>query len=84
MSQAQRARRGETSIPPVGYDVIRSQGRYFPVCLHLEDSDHPGASAFHRPDGSVVSFARRLPAVLYLYQHSVQSNPTEGNASHAT
>ena len=31
MSQAQRARRGETSIPPVGYDVIRSQGRYFPV-----------------------------------------------------
>jgi hypothetical protein len=83
MHQAHRAKRGQTSIPPAGYEVIRSQGRYFPVSLHLEDRQRPGATAFHHPDGSVVSFARRLPAVLYLYQHSAQGHLEEGNASYA-
>ena len=84
MRQAHRAKRGQTSIPPAGYEIIRSQGRYFPVSLHLDDRQRPGATAFHRSDGSVVSFARRLPAVLYLYQHSSQNQPAEGNAFNAT
>jgi hypothetical protein len=83
MDQAQRARRGETSVPPMGYEVIRTRGRYFPVCLHLEDDEHAGASAFYRPDGSVVSFARRLPAVSFLYQRVLQAGTLEGRAPHA-
>jgi hypothetical protein len=84
MPQTRRAPRGANTVPPAGYDIIRCQGRHYPVRLHLEDRCHAGASAFHRPDGSVVSFARRLPAVLYLYQHVVPSGTTEGKASHAS
>ena len=68
MSQVRRAPRGETTLPPIGYDIIRTEGRYFPVRLHLHDNNHPGATAFTRPDGSVISFAKRLSAVVYLYQ----------------
>jgi hypothetical protein len=68
MSQARRTPRGETVPPPSGYEIIRIEGRYFPVRLHLHDRTHPGASAFTRADGSVVSFAKRLSAIVYLYQ----------------
>jgi hypothetical protein len=84
MDQAQWGRRGETAVPSVGYEVIRTRGRHFPVRLHLEDREHAGASAFYRPDGSVVSFARRLPAVFFLYQHVMQAGTVEveGKALH--
>ncbi len=72
MSQMQRSPRGETVQPPPGYDIIRTEGRYFPVRLHLDDTTHPGASAFTRPDGSVVSFAKRLSAIVYLYRQHRQ------------
>ncbi|HEX6478816.1 MAG TPA: hypothetical protein VF043_08215 [Ktedonobacteraceae bacterium] len=68
MSQTQRAPRGETVQPPMGYDIIRVERRYFPVRLHLDDSERPGATAFTRSDGSVISFARRLSAIVYLYR----------------
>jgi hypothetical protein len=55
-------------LPPSGYDIIRTEGRYFPVRLHLDDPRQPGASAFIGPDGRVVSFARRLSAIVYLYR----------------
>jgi hypothetical protein len=70
MSQTQRSPRGETIQPPLGYDIIRTEGRYFPVRLHLNDSECPGATAFTRADGSVISFARRLSAIVYLYRQS--------------
>ncbi len=69
MIPTQRATRGETTQPPPGYEVIRAEGRYFPVRLHLHDQQRPGATAYTRPDGSVISFAKRTSAVLYLYQH---------------
>jgi hypothetical protein len=84
MNQAQRGRRGETAVRPTGYEVMRTRSRYFPVRLHLEDHEHAGASAFYRPDGSVVSFARRLPAVSFLYQHIMQMGTVGGNAPHVT
>ncbi len=84
MPQTRRAQRGTNTVPPAGYDIIRCRGRHYPVRLHLEDCRHNGASAFRRLDGSVVSFARRLPAVLYLYQHVVPSDTIEGKASHAS
>ena len=84
MNQGRRGLRGETTIPPTGYEVIRAQGRYFPVRLHLEDRQHAGASAFYRPDGSVVAFSRRLPAIFYLYQYVVQAGTVEGKAPHVT
>jgi len=69
MTPRQRGTRGETTQPPDGYEVIRVEGRYFPVRLHLHDQQRPGATAYTRPDGSVISFAKRTSAVLYLYQH---------------
>ncbi len=68
MSQAQRTPRGETVPPPSGYEIMRIEGRYFPVRLHLHDRLHPGVSAFTRPEGTVVSFAKRLSAIVYPYQ----------------
>ncbi|HZS74981.1 MAG TPA: hypothetical protein VFA41_00075 [Ktedonobacteraceae bacterium] len=68
MGESRRATRGETTLPPAGYEVIRVEGRYFPVRLHLQDPQDPGASAFQRADGSIVSFAKRTSAILYLYQ----------------
>ena len=59
--------------PPCGYDIIRSGGRYFPVRLHLHDLNQPGASAFTAPDGHVISFARRLSAIVYLYRQQEPS-----------
>lgn len=82
MDQAQWRRRGETTVPPTGYEVIRTRRRYFPVRLHLEDREYAGASAFYRPDGSVVSFARRLPAVSFLYQHIMHAGNVEGKLAH--
>ncbi len=55
-------------LPPGGYDIIRTGGRYFPVRLHLDDLRQPGASAFTNSDGNVISFARRLSAIVYLYR----------------
>lgn len=55
-------------IPPSGYDIIRTEGRYFPVRLHLDDPHRPGASAFIDSSGRVISFARRLSAIVYLYR----------------
>lgn len=72
MSQTRRAPRGETVPPPVGYDILRVEGRYFPVRLHLYDSARPGATAFTRSDGSVISFAKRLSAIIYLYRQPHQ------------
>lgn len=72
MQKGTRGTRGETTQPPPGYEVIRTQGRHFPVCLHLDDPDHPGASAFQRPNGCIVSFAKRTSAILYLYQQHYQ------------
>ena len=72
MSQAQRTPRGETVPPPLGYDILRVEGRYFPVRLHLYDSARPGATAFTRSDGSVISFANRLSAIVYLYRQPHQ------------
>jgi hypothetical protein len=51
-----------------GYDIIRVEGRYFPVRLHLDDLRQPGASAFTGSDDLVISFARRLLAIVYLYR----------------
>jgi hypothetical protein len=72
MSTKNRATRGVTTRPPEGFEVIRTAGRYFPVYLHLTNTAHPGATAFKRPDGSTVSFAKRTSAILYLYQHGHQ------------
>jgi len=83
MPQRRRAPRSANTVPPAGSDIIRCQGRHYPVRLHLQNCRHAGASAFLRPDGSVVSFARRLPAILSLYQHAVPSPTTEGKVSHA-
>lgn len=80
MTDQQRTPRGTTKPSPPGYDVIRAGGRYFPVRLHLEDPEQPGTSAFQRPDGSVVSFARRLPAILYLYQQVYTHNCSDAQA----
>ncbi len=73
MRQKQRAPRGETVQPPVGYDLIRVDGRYFPVRLHLQDAGNPGATAFKTEDGRVVSFAKRLSAIVYLYRLQSES-----------
>ena len=72
MSQMQRSPRGETVHPPLGFDIIRVERRYFPVRLHLYDSERPGATAFIRSDGSVISFAKRLSAIVYLYRQHHQ------------
>jgi hypothetical protein len=77
MTPRQRGTRGETTQPPLGYEVIRAEGRYFPVRLHLHDQQQPGATAYTRPDGSVISFAKRTSAVLYLYQHLHPSEPPQ-------
>lgn len=68
MSATKQATRGATTLPPAGYEVIRSGGRYYPVRLHLDDPDHRGATAFTRLDGETVSYAKRTFAILYLYQ----------------
>ncbi|GAC1363811.1 MAG: hypothetical protein NVS2B12_38090 [Ktedonobacteraceae bacterium] len=68
MSQTSRVPRGATIPPPLGYDILHTEGRYFPVILHLQDVKRPGATAFMRADGSVVSFAKRTSAILYLYR----------------
>jgi len=73
MSQSTRAPRGATILPPVGYGIMRQEGRYFPVRLHLHDPVHPGTTAFTRLDGTVVSFAKRLSALVFLYQQEGQS-----------
>lgn len=70
MSSSSSRKRGETSPPPAGYEVIRWQGRYFPVRLHLSDLAQPGASAFTGDDGSIISFSKRTAALLYLYQYA--------------
>lgn len=69
MSQTARAPRGVTTPPPPGYAILRVDKRYIPVRVHLQDPTHPGTTAFTRPDGAVVSFARRQPALVYLYRH---------------
>ena len=70
MSQSTRAPRGATIPPPVGYGIMRQDSRYFPVRVHLHDPVHPGTTAFTRPDGTVVSFAKRLSALVFLYQRA--------------
>jgi hypothetical protein len=70
MSQSTRAPRGATIPPPVGYGIVRQDRRYFPVRLHLHDPVHPGTTDFTRPDGTVVSFAKRLSALVFLYQRA--------------
>lgn len=79
MSIGERSRRRETTTPPRGYEVIRMEGRYFPVRLHLNDGEQPGASGFKRSDGSVVSYAKRASALLYLYQYLHQEGKSEQN-----
>jgi hypothetical protein len=54
--------------PPAGYDILRQEKRYFPVRVHLSDPLRPGTTAFTRQDGTVVSFAKRLSALVFLYQ----------------
>lgn len=68
MSHSTRSPRGATISPPTGYDILRQEKRYFPVRVHLTDPVHPGTTAFTRPDGTVVSFAKRLSALVFLYQ----------------
>lgn len=73
MSDAFRTTRGAAIPPPVGYDILRVDGRYFPVRVHIHDSARPGTTAFTNPDGTVVSFARRLSALAYLYRQKASS-----------
>jgi hypothetical protein len=68
VSMMKQMTRGATALPPAGYEVIRYDGRYYPVRLHLDDPVHRGATAFTRADGRIVSYAKRTFAVLYLYQ----------------
>jgi hypothetical protein len=70
MNQHARAPRGASIPPPVGYGIVRQNRRYFPVRIHLHDPVHPGTTAFTRPDGTVVSFAKRLSALVFLYQRA--------------
>jgi hypothetical protein len=72
VSQASRVPRGETVLPPSGFEIIRAESRYFPVRLHLHDPLLPGATAFRRSDGSVVSYAKRLSAIVFLYKQQRQ------------
>ncbi len=75
MSQSTRAPRGATIPPPVGYNIVHQDRRYFPVRLHFHDPVHPGTTAFRHPDGIVVSFAKRLSALLFLYQQQDRIAP---------
>lgn len=74
MSTMKQMTRGATTLPPAGYEVIRYDGRYYPVRLHLDDPVHRGATAFTRSDGRIVSYAKRTFAVLYLYQMASLTN----------
>jgi hypothetical protein len=86
MEPRTRGTRGETTQPPPRHEVIRTQDRCFPVCLHLEHPDHPGASTYKRPEGRIVLFAKRTSAILYLYQHQrdhpMHQASTEGSAAY--
>ena len=73
MEQLQtRPTRGETTVPPSGYEVIRTQGRSSPVPLPLVDADHPGATTFIWHAGTGAPFAKRTSALPFLYQHGHQ------------
>jgi hypothetical protein len=76
MNQNTRAARGAAIPPPVGYGITRQDRRYFPVRIHLYDPVHPGTTAFTRPDGTVVSFAKRLSALVFLYQQTDRTAQT--------
>lgn len=76
MSQNTRTSRGAAIPPPVGYGIVRQERRYFPVRIHLHDPAQPGTTAFTRPDGTVVSFARRLQALVFLYQQAERTVQT--------
>lgn len=76
MNQNTRAPRGAAIPPPVGYGIMRQDRRYFPVRIHLDDPAHPGTTAFTRPDGTVVSFAKRLSALVFLYQQADRAAQT--------
>lgn len=85
MNQTMRAPRGAAIPPPDGYDILRRDGRYFPVRVHLHDPVHPGTTAFKRPDGTVVSFAKRLSALVFLYQQQeYQAEDQVQTTSHAS
>lgn len=81
MRATTRTPRGAITPPPLGYEVIRTGRRYYPVRLHLDDPCHCGATGFTRPDGSTVSFAKRTFAVLYLYQLQGQASYGETSPS---
>jgi hypothetical protein len=78
MSHTSRAPRGATTPPPAGYDILRVDGRYVPVRVRLQDPTHPGMTAFTRPDCTLVSFAKRLSALVYLYQQQTTSSSEVG------
>ncbi len=78
MSHTSRAPRGATTPPAAGYDILRVDGRYVSVRVHLQDPTHPGMTAFTRPDGTLVSFAKCLSALVYLYQQQTTSSSEVG------
>ncbi len=80
MSQT-RASRGATVQPPTGYDILRQERRYFPVRVHLSDTLRPGTTAFTRQDGTVISFAKRLSALVFLYQQQESATGNEQEIS---
>ncbi|HET8843288.1 MAG TPA: hypothetical protein VFN35_17630 [Ktedonobacteraceae bacterium] len=65
---------GTNCSAPAGYSIVRAEGRYFPVRLHLHDTTHPGTTAFTHANGMVASFAKRISALVSLYRQQEQSS----------